>query len=149
MAYLSAARSLHHEANIQEDADHADAAAQALERVLNLPHPHPGERVPEIDEVVADTCARIAELQVRRGDVQAARRAVDRGLRHAEPKGYFRGHLLEVQGLVEEAHAVRLQDAGSLDEAAAARRRALSSFDEAVRMQESVIQGALSEGGAR
>ena len=58
---------------------------------------------------------------------------------------YFRGHLLEVEGLVEEARAGALADAGKSDEAVrGAGREAVTLLEEAVRVQEQVIDRALA-----
>jgi hypothetical protein len=72
---------------------------------------------------------------------------VRQGLSHASGTTYFRGHLLEVEGIVEEARAATLADAGHAPEAAQARARALALLDEAVALQQEVIEGAL-DGGA-
>ncbi len=110
MAYLSMARAAHHEANVKEADDVAGAVA-ALERLTRASRPHPGKVVPEIDEVLADTYARLAELYARQGDLVKAGALVDQGLLHAETPTYFRGHLLEVGGIVEEARAAGLAPA--------------------------------------
>ncbi len=60
---------------------------------------------------------------------------------------YFRGHLLEVQGIIEEARAAALADAGRAAEAAKARARAIGLLEEAVRTQEQLIDQALVDGG--
>ncbi len=143
LAFLSAARSLHHEADLHEaDGDLAGAIA-ALERLVTLR----GPSAVEVDEVLADARARLAELRLRRGDLAGAARDVEDGLRHVSGPTYFRGHLLEVQGLIEEARAATLADAGHKDEAAKARARAIALLEEAVRVQEQVIGTALSDGG--
>src|SRR5438445_694494 len=45
MAYLSAARARHHEANIREDEGDLVAAVVALEKLVAMKTPHPGTRV--------------------------------------------------------------------------------------------------------
>lgn len=61
---------------------------------------------------------------------------------------YFRGHLLEVSGIVQEARSAELKDAGKTAEADEARTRALRLLREAVDVQESVI-GHVLDGGSR
>jgi hypothetical protein len=143
MAYLSMARAMHHEANLKEDSDVSGAIA-ALGRLTAAKRPHPGERVPEIEEVLADTFARIAELQVREGELAKASDSVREGLTHALSPSYFRGHLLEVEGIVEEARAQELGDAGRVSEAATAKARALDLLYQAVLVQEHVVTETLA-----
>jgi hypothetical protein len=52
--------------------------------------------------------------------------------------------LLEVEGLVEEARAARLADAGNAAEAQRARERAIALLEEVVRIQDQVIQRSLA-----
>lgn len=147
MAYLSMARALHHEANLEEDADVAKAIA-ALERLTLAKRPHAGQRVPEVEEVLADTFAREAELHLRQGAVAKASEDVREGLTHAPEPSYFRGHLLEVGGITEEARARELADAGQATEAARAKARALDLLHQAVVVQERVVSDSLGEAGA-
>lgn len=143
MAFLSAARALHHEADLHEKSGDAPGAIAALERLVAMPAPSAAE----VDEVVADTRARLAELRLGRGDLDGADRDVQAGLQRVAGPTYFRGHLLEVQGLVEEARATSFVDAGKREEATAAKARAISLLEEAVRVQEQVIDKALADGG--
>ena len=149
MAFLSAARALHHEANVREGADDLAGAVAALERLVHARRPHEGARVPEIEEVLADTYARMAELRLRTGDVDGAKKDVEDGLAHAPDTTYFRGHLLEVEGVVEEARVAALADAGKKDEAEKARQRAIALLRDAVEIQEKVIDTSLGDGGKR
>jgi len=146
LAFLSEARSLHHEANVREDAGDLRGARESMNRLLTAKH---GEG-PEVEEVLADASARKAELEVRLGDLAAAQQSVEAGLRYAREPGYFRGHLLETSGLVDESRAKTLADAGKPKEAEVARQRALKTLEEAIAMQASVIERALSaDGGAK
>jgi len=153
MAYLSMARARHHQANLEED-DNLPTAIASLEKLTMAPRPHPQEKIPEIEEVLADTFARLAELELRIPDVTAATEGVRQGLLHATEPSYFRGHLLEVGGLVEEAREASLRDAGSTAAASAARKKAFDLFQQAVNVQELVVQSSLrkdaaSEGGSK
>lgn len=143
MAFLSKARALHHEANVREDAGDARGAIAAVDRIVRASLPHPGTNVPEVEEVLADAWARLAELDVRVGDLTAAENAAKEGLTHARAPTYFRGHLLEVQGIAEEARSLSLADAGNAAGAAAARAAAMRLLEEAVAIQDQVIEGAL------
>lgn len=145
LAYLSTARSLHHEADLAEDAGDIKSAIAALDRLLAKPEPR---KAPEIDEVVADTHARLADLRSKSGDFQLATKHVDQGLGRAPNVSYFRGHLLEVRGLVEERLAKDLTAKGDAPGAAAARDRAMKAYEEAIAIQDEVIKkGTNADGG--
>jgi hypothetical protein len=150
MAYLSMARARHHEANLEEDDDLPTAVA-ALTAIVSAPRPHPGATIPEIDEVLADTYARLAELQLRQENVNAASESVRQGLVHATEPSYFRGHLLEMGGLAEETREGELRDAGASAAAAVARKKAIDLFHQAVVVQEQVVRESLrgDAGGAK
>jgi hypothetical protein len=145
MAFLSIARALHHEADIGEAVADAGGEIAPLERLVSMPAP----RSAEANEVLADTRARLAEIRLRQGDLDRAAHDVQAGLERAGEPTYFRGHLLEVSGLVEEARAKRLADAGAQDEAARARAKALGLLEDAVRLQQQVIERTLGDGGSR
>lgn len=150
MAFLSEARALHHQANLKEDAGDVAGAIASMERLVTAKRPHPERKAPEVEEVLADAYARLAELELKRGGLEAASKAIDSGLTHAPDATYFRGHLVEVQGLVMEATAEGLADAGKKEEAARARERAIQLLEEVVKIQDQVIQRSLAsrDGGA-
>jgi tetratricopeptide (TPR) repeat protein len=139
LAFLSLARAHHHEANLLEQSGDVTGAIAALEKIVSAPKPHPGERLPEVEEVLADTYARMAELELANKNVAGARRDVETGLLHVTEPTYFRGHLLEVYGIIEEARTAELRDAGNTAEADKARQHALALLREAVDVQEAVI----------
>jgi hypothetical protein len=150
MAFLSEARALHHEANIREDEGDLGGAVTVMRRLVAASRPHPEQSVPEVEEVLADAWARVAELELKRHDLDEAAKGVKEGLTHAPDPTYFRGHLLEVEGIIEEARAADYTDAGNKSEAQKARTRAIELLQEAVRVQEQVIGKALVvEGGAK
>ena len=140
LGFLSVARSSHHKADLLEQNGDLAAATRALEQLLTGAKPS-GTR-PEVSEVLADTHARLADLYSRQGQIAAAEKSIAAGLELAPDPTYFRGHLFEVRGLLEERNAEALTKAGEADEAKRARERALSAFEEAVRIQKHVIEGA-------
>jgi len=144
MAYLSEARALHHQANLKEEAGDVPGAVSAMERLVAARRPHPEAKLPEVEEVLADAYARLAELELKRSGLPAASKAIESGLAHAPEPTYFRGHLVEVQGLVMEATAAELSDAGKKDEAAKAREKAIGLLEEVVKIQDQVIQKSLA-----
>ncbi|MEO6420086.1 MAG: hypothetical protein ABIP39_11790, partial [Polyangiaceae bacterium] len=139
MAFLSEARALHHETNVHEDSGELKEGIASLDRLVHAKRPHEGTKVPEVEEVLADTYARLADLRLRAGDVDGASRDVREGMTHAPDPTYFRGHLLEVDGIVEEARGASLADAGKRDEAQKARSHAIERLREAVEIQERVV----------
>jgi tetratricopeptide (TPR) repeat protein len=143
MAFLSIARALHHEADIDETRGDTPAAIAVLERLVTTHAPAGAE----VEEVLADANARLAELRLKVGDLAGADRSAQAGLEHAREPTYFRGHLLEVSGLVEEARAKGLVDAAKPSEAERARAKAMELLEEAVRIQQQVIDRALGDGG--
>jgi tetratricopeptide (TPR) repeat protein len=147
MAFLSEARALHHEANLKEESGDLAGAVSAMERLVAARRPHPDRTAPEIEEVLADAYARLAELRLKKGELDPAAGAVKSGLEHVAEATYFRGHLVEVQGLVEEARAAQLADAGNAAEAAKAREHAIQLLEEVVKIQDQVIQRSLGKDG--
>jgi tetratricopeptide (TPR) repeat protein len=143
LAFLSKARSLHHQADVAEAEREPARALAALERIVAEPPPTTLAGRPEVDEVLADAFARLAELRAGQGDYERAAVEVERGLGRAREPTYFRGHLFEVRGLVEERRADALAREGNADEARRARRRAIEASEEAVRIQDEVIRRAV------
>jgi tetratricopeptide (TPR) repeat protein len=146
MAWLSKARTLHHLADLGENEGAVDRAIAPLEQLVGGMTP-PGPS-PEVDEVLADTYARLAELRARKGELDRAEADVVKGLERAPGKTYFRGHLLEVRGLVYEKLSASLAKAGKGAEAEEARQKAMRASLEAVQLQDEVIAGTLDKGGA-
>jgi tetratricopeptide (TPR) repeat protein len=146
LAYLSNARSLHHEADLAEDAGDNKGAIAALDRLLAKPEPR---QAPEIDEVIADTHARLADLRSKSGDFQLATKHVDQGLARAQRVSYFCGHLLEVRGLVEERLSKDLALKGDAPGAAAAKDRAMKAYEDAIVIQDEVIKKGTTDGGSK
>jgi tetratricopeptide (TPR) repeat protein len=145
MAWLSKARSLHHLADLAESEDAIDKAIAPLDELVGGTKP-PGNP-PEVKEVLADTYARLAELRSRRGDFQRADEDVEAGLGYAPDKTYFRGHLLEVRGLIFDKLSQNLEKAGKGSEAKQAREKAMRASLEAVRLQDDVIKSTLGDAG--
>jgi hypothetical protein len=140
LAFLSQARSAHHAADQREAGGDLGGALKVLQELTRAPRP-PG-KPPEVGEVLADTHARIADLLSRSQNFDEASRAVEVGLEHAPAASYFRGHLFEVKGLVEERRAKDLHEKARGPEADQARERSLSAYEEAMKIQAEVIQKA-------
>lgn len=144
LAFLSKARAAHHEADLAEDDGDRERAVRALEKIVGGSRPG-GEPTPEVAEVIADTRARLADLRSALGDFERARADVEEGLRLAPGVTHFRGHLVEVRGLVEERRSKALKEKGDEAGAAKARDEALKAFEEAIEIQDQVIAEALKQ----
>jgi tetratricopeptide (TPR) repeat protein len=143
LAFLSLSRSAHHKADMKEEAQDLSGAIAELESLVRRPPPGGAEPAPEIREVLADTRARLADLKSRQGLFDDAEREVSSGLELAPEPNYFRGHLFEVRGALEERRAKSLEHAGKSLEAERAKERALTAFEEAIRIQAGVIDRSL------
>jgi hypothetical protein len=143
LAFLSRARAAHHVADAQETNDDLAAAVAPLASLVAgpLPRPSGAQLAPEVREVLADTRARLADLRSRQGAFELALADVRAGLESASEPNYFRGHLLETEGLVDErqAKALESKDPGA---AAAARARAIALLEQAMAVQAGVIASA-------
>jgi len=95
--------------------------------------------LPKAREVIADTQARIADLQSRLMQFDAALRRIDAALGWMPEVSYFRGHLFETRGLVEQRLSSELAKRGDTAEAQAAKSRALVAFETAMQIQADVI----------
>lgn len=144
LAFLSRARSAHHLADAREADGDLTASAAPLERLVAGPLPRDGrtELAPEVREVLADTFARLADLHSRQDAFDRALEDVRQGLAHAHEPTYFRGHLLETEGLVEERHAKALEKNGDQAGAVAIRKRAIELLERAMDVQSGVIERA-------
>ncbi|MDI1445884.1 hypothetical protein [Polyangium sp. 6x1] len=146
LAFLSKARAAHHKADLAEASGDVAGAIAALESLTGGARPGGETPLPEVSEVLSDTYARLADLRSTRGEYDTGLRDVDAGLGLAKETTYFRGHLFEVRGLVEERRAKSLPEGADRERA---RKAAMDAFDEAVRIQDQVISSALGDAGAR
>lgn len=142
LAFLSKARSAHHLADQNEAKGDRTAALRALQDLTSGAKP-PGT-APEVDEVLADTRARIADLLSQAGRFDQADGEVNEGLTHAKTPTYFRGHLFEVRGLVEERREKALRGTGRGQEADRAHERSLDAYEAAMKIQAEVIGSAVT-----
>ncbi len=140
LAFLSRARAAHHLADLKEDTDTADAI-RPLVSVVEGPVPgRVGAAPAEAREVVADTQARIADLESRLLRFENALGRISAALVWVPETSYFRGHLFETRGLVEQRQAEEHAKWGRTAESAAAKVRALAAFETAMQIQADVIR---------
>jgi hypothetical protein len=144
LAFLSRSRAAHHRADALEEKNDLAGAERELGAILEGPKP-PCPSEAEVREVVADTRARLGDMKSRRGEFSAALDDVEQGLKLVPEQSYFRGHLVEVRGLIEERHAKELAKAGDTAGAHAASERAMAAFEDAMRIQSAVIERATPE----
>ena len=140
LAFLSRARAAHHAADAQEE-QHAEQALIILRAIVDGPLPGRADARPaEVREVLADTGARIADLESQAQKYDAAVQSVNRALVWVPETNYFRGHLYEVLGLVEERRAHLLAQSGDVAGAEQAKNRALAAFEQSMGIQAEVIR---------
>jgi hypothetical protein len=148
LAFLSRARAAHHIADEREAAGDLAAAVAPLASLTAGPLPHDGQSLaPEVREVLADTRARLADLRSRQGAFELAIADAHAGLELASEPNYFRGHLLETEGLVEERQAKALEPKDP-SAAAGARARAIGLLEQAMAVQAGVIASAAPGGSS-
>jgi hypothetical protein len=150
LAFLSRARAAHHLADDHESfGDLAQAGSSLTSLVAGpLPRANGAELAPEVHEVLADTLARLADLHSRLGSYEAALADVRAGLEHAREANYFRGHLLETEGLVEERRAQTLDKSDPVA-AQAVRRHAIDLLEQAMAVQSGVLEATPSAAAGR
>ncbi|MEZ4374597.1 MAG: hypothetical protein R3B07_27515 [Polyangiaceae bacterium] len=144
LAFLSRARSAHHSADQLEE-ESPKVAIEKLQALVDGPVPGGNAPLAEASEVLADTYARLADLKSQDGSFENALKDIESGLGHAKQISYFRGHLFEVRGLVEERRAKQLEGNGDEAGAKAAKQRALEAFEQSMDIQEKVIEQNLPE----
>lgn len=140
LSFLSRARSAHRSADVHEEQQAPERALGVLESVVNGPVPNPTNPAPEVREVLADTHARLGELKSKLGDFPGAASQLEAGMRLVPEPSYFRGHLFEVRGVVEERRAEALRRQGDEAGARAAQAAALEAYETAMRIQDDVIR---------
>lgn len=143
LAFLSKARAVHLQVDLAEADAKIDEAVRLLDGLVRPPAPGGENASPEVAEVLADSLARLAELEGQRGNFEAARVLVRRGLGIAKGRTQFRGRLFEVLGSVEKRSFDALRERRDDEGATAAKLRSLAALKEAVSIQEDVIDRAL------
>jgi tetratricopeptide (TPR) repeat protein len=138
MAFLSRARAAHHEADLFES-DPA-RALPPLDRLVSGPKPDfDGTPLAEVREVLADTHARVADLESQLGRYESAHRRLNDALGLVPEMSYFRGHLFETRGLVHQREAETLRRDGQPQAAETAKTKAIEAFETAMEIQAQVI----------
>jgi len=140
LAFLSRARAAHHLADAAEEKQDLTQAVSVLREFLRGKTP---PNRPEAEEVLADTHARIAELQSKLGRFEEASASVERGMQFAKGTTYYLGHLFEIKGLVAERRAKQLREQGDERAAQAAEKSAIEAFERSMSIQEKVLDELL------
>lgn len=140
LAALSQARAYHHIADLQLADGAPDAAAVALERILDLPFP---AGAPEGEDAILDARARLGKLHLAAGRLDEAQRVIDDGLGGARRESFFLANLWSVRGELHEARARALaaDPAAARDE----RRAAIAAYERSIQINERVQRALLEE----
>ena len=145
VAFLGKARAAHHTADILEGRQDLEGAIGVLSGLFSKPGTLPDR--PEAREVMADTHARLADLKSQLERFDEAQTNVQAGMELAKETSYFRGHLFEMRGLIEERRAKELRARGQETKAKQAEALALEAFEQSMQIQQQVIERALPDAG--
>jgi hypothetical protein len=149
LAFLSRTRAAHHIADSLED-QHPQDALRTLRAVIEGPLPgRPETRPAEVLEVLADTSARVADLESQARDFDAAVLSISKALPWVPEPSYFRGHLYEVLGIVEERRARALTESGNAQAADQAKNRSLAALETSMSIQAEVIRTSFADAGKK
>ena len=143
LAFLSKAKAAHHQADIAQDDGDQNGAIAALQGLVAGPRPGGERPAIEIREVMADSRARMAGLLSATSEHDAAEAQLRRGLAELPERNLYRGRLMEMLGVVEEARYRAFKAAGEHDKASRAKARAVRAFDGAISIQDEVIRRLL------
>jgi len=136
LAALGQAKSYHHLADVHLADGDSDAAAAALRQIFAIRFP---AGAPEGEETLLDARARLAKLELGRGNADEARRVVDEGLAATSRPSFFRANLYNVSGELHEARAHALDGTDAVA-ARAERRAAIADYHQAIEIDERVQQ---------
>jgi tetratricopeptide (TPR) repeat protein len=145
LAFLSRARSAHHLADLAEENQDAQEALRVLRNFLK--GKTPPARV-EAEEVLADTHARVADIESQLGRFDEANASVERGLKLAKGTTYYLGHLFETKGLVAERLAKKRRAEGDEQAAQRAEKAAVDAYERSMQIQEKVLDDLLEPNDA-
>ncbi len=143
LAFLSKAKAAHHQADLAQDNGDQSGAIAALHVLVEGPRPGGERPAIEIREVMADSRARMAGFLSAKAKHDAAEGQLRRGLAELPERNLYRGRLMEMLGVVEEARYRAFKAAGEHDKATRAKVRAVRAFDAAIAIQDEVIRRLL------
>jgi hypothetical protein len=89
----------------------------------------------------------VADIESQAEDFETAVQSISKALPWVPEPSYFRGHLYEVLGLIEERRARALTRAGNTAAAELAKNRALTAFEQSMTIQAEVIRSSSSDAG--
>lgn len=136
LAALGTAQALAHEADEYEARGDRERALERARAILEVPFP---TQVAEREDVRLDAWGRVAELELALHREQAARTAIDSGLREVTRRSYFEARLYVVSGRVHRARAAALREAGDEEGAARASDAALEALEQSIEINAAVM----------
>lgn len=139
MLALAQAKNFHRKADVYLQDGRVDLAMASVRSVLDISFPAAS---PEGEDVHLDARARLAKLQLARGDLAAAAETVGKGLAGASRESFFVANLHTVRGEILEARAAAASDEQS---AAVLRRQAIEALDRSIAIN-AMLQRELVEG---
>ena len=129
MALLSAARSYHHQADLQLQGGDRAAAIATLNKLLELDL---AAKWPEAEEARLDGAARLAKLLVAAGELKQAQELVDKQLGSEPRESFYLGNLHAVRGEILETRVKQLDADGQKDQARVLAKEAISAFEHSI-----------------
>lgn len=144
LASLGIASALQLQADELEALGDVPGAVERVEEILAIEFP---EDASDREDVRIDAYGRIAELELARGDIEAARAALARGRGEASRDSYFHARLLLVVGRADQAHAAVLREAGDASGARTASLAAIESLEASIAMNQRVLAASSTAEG--
>lgn len=144
LSAIGTAQALQHESDVHEARGEIPLAIESARRVLDVPFP---SGAAEREDVRLDAFGRIAELELERGDLDAARTQADAGLSESTRDSYFRARLHVVLGRVHELRAAHLRETGDLAGARAESEAAIEELEQSIAINRVVLGITAPAGG--
>lgn len=117
------------------------AASASVEEIFAIEFPAGAS---DRRDVRLDAYARLAELALASGDLEAAHAAIARGAAEADGDSYFHARLLLTRGRIEQARAAALREAND-PSAREASLRAIATLEESIEMNQRVLAALAQE----
>ena len=142
MIALAQAKNFHHKADVYLQDGRVEQAEGAVQQVLTVQFPAAS---PEGEDVHLDARARLAKLQLARGDLDAAEQTVAAGIDNATRRSFFVANLHTVRGEILEARAAAADEAEDAEAARALRRSAIEALDTSIAINRDLQRALVGE----
>jgi len=141
LSALGVAEGLQRRADELEALGDLSAAAASVEAIFAIAFPTGAS---DRQDVRLDAYARLGELALAGGDLEAAHAAIARGEAEADRDSYFHARLLLTRGRIEQAQAAALREVNDPN-ARDASLRAIATLEESIDMNQRVLTALAQE----